>query len=448
MPEIGEKVVLQGTGRRWSGVHYHATVVDSDDDTVKVRYADGGYKRFPKDKYTNLIVKGADDSYRFRAYELFEDQYDPTSETVEKASALRSELQQAVRAQDFLKAASLKKQIAAEMATAEKINDMKRQLLASVQEENFEESQRIKDQIAAYMAGEHIEETSSGVVAPEEVDMGAIFEKARKRALGGGMAGAAAMGIQVGSLMWMRTTMNYQYRYGTTTREAIRHLYAEGGIPRFYKGVLPALIQGPMSRFGDTASNTGMLALMNSHPSLIGLPIGVKTMAASSCAASFRIFLMPVDAIKTGMQVEGSLGPLMNKIKAGGPLMLYQGSLGAAAATFAGHFPWWFTYNFLDGRIPQADGTLGMLGRQAGMGFCASIVSDTTSNSIRVIKTVKQTSEVPLSYVDTVKTVIAKDGLQGLFLRGLGTRLLSNALQGVMFSVLWKYIDKTFFQKN
>ena len=58
--------------------------------------------------------------------------------------------------------------------------------------------------------------------------------------------------------------MNYQYRNGTSFPVALKTLYADGGIPRFYRGVLPALIQGPMSRFGDTAANTGMLTLMNS----------------------------------------------------------------------------------------------------------------------------------------------------------------------------------------
>jgi hypothetical protein len=36
------------------------------------------------------------------------------------------------------------------------------------------------------------------------------LKKAGKRALGGGLPGAAAMGIQVLSLMWLRTTVNYQ----------------------------------------------------------------------------------------------------------------------------------------------------------------------------------------------------------------------------------------------
>jgi hypothetical protein len=34
-----------------------------------------------------------------------------------------------------------------------------------------------------------------------------------------------------------------------------------------------------------------------------------------------------------------------------------------------------------------------------------------------------------------------KDGLSGLFLRGLQTKLLTNAIQGIAFSVAWKYIQ-------
>lgn len=62
--------------------------------------------------------------------------------------------------------------------------------------------------------------------------------------------------------MWMRTTMNYQYRYGTTTRQALATLYKEGGggvtgVLRFYKGYLPALAQGPLSRFGGWIQRRG-----------------------------------------------------------------------------------------------------------------------------------------------------------------------------------------------
>lgn len=42
------------------------------------------------------------------------------------------------------------------------------------------------------------------------VDVGAIFAKAGSRAFGGGVSGAAAAVVQVLSLMWLRTTMNFQ----------------------------------------------------------------------------------------------------------------------------------------------------------------------------------------------------------------------------------------------
>lgn len=92
--------------------------------------------------------------------------------------------------------------------------------------------------------------------------------------------------------------VNYQYRNGTTFPVALRTLYADGGIPRFYRGVVPALIQGPLSRFGDTAANTGVLTLLDHLESTKNLNIGIKTVAASVGAGLFRIFLMPVDTVK------------------------------------------------------------------------------------------------------------------------------------------------------
>ena len=65
--------------------------------------------------------------------------------------------------------------------------------------------------------------------------------------------------LQVGTLMWMRTTMNYQYRHGTTTAVALRTLWKQGGVRRLYRGVGPALLQGPLARFGDTAANEFVL---------------------------------------------------------------------------------------------------------------------------------------------------------------------------------------------
>jgi hypothetical protein len=54
--------------------------------------------------------------------------------------------------------------------------------------------------------------------------------------------------------MWLRTTVNYQYRYGVTMMEALRELNRQGGVQRFYRGLPYALIQGPLAKFGGTTS--------------------------------------------------------------------------------------------------------------------------------------------------------------------------------------------------
>ena len=318
------------------------------------------------------------------------------------------------------------------------------------------------------------------------------LKKAGKKALGGGVAGAVAMFVNVGTLMWMRTTVNYQYRYGMGTFEAIGHLYKEGGgglsgIRRFYRGVGPALFQGPLSRFGDTASNAGMLALWDSLEFTKELPMWTKSVSASLAAASFRVFLMPIDAMKTILQVEGADGlqKLQAKIRKGGPGVLYAGSAGAMSATFVGHYPWFYTNNYLNSVIPKYDRTENLpmfLARNAFVGFCSSAVSDTCaplrrarptperadarrargahpshdttphrshaartprscSNSIRVVKTTTQTAATQISYLEATQLVLAADGWQGLLFRGLGTRLLANAIQSALFAVVWKYIE-------
>jgi len=277
---------------------------------------------------------------------------------------------------------------------------------------------------------------------------GEILDKASKSAFRGGLAGAVAMGANVGCLMWMRTTVNYQYRNGTSFPVALRTLYADGGIPRFYRGVLPALIQGPMSRFGDTAANTGMITLFDSMEQTKGLNVGVKTASASAAAALFRIFLMPVDTVKTTMQVTGKFSNVIQKVKLEGVPALYQGSLAAASATFVGHYPWFFTYNLLGEKIPKQDDPVRELGRRALMGFCSSAVSDTCSNSIRVVKVYKQSSAESLSYPQVVRNVIKESGVRGLMFRGLETKILANGLQGILFSVLWKHFEEVLFPKK
>ncbi|KAL1862598.1 hypothetical protein VTK73DRAFT_6734 [Phialemonium thermophilum] len=265
---------------------------------------------------------------------------------------------------------------------------------------------------------------------------------ALKRALGGGLSGAAAMVLQVLLLMPLRTIMNFQYRYGKSFTEATVFLYREQGLRRYYQGLAAALIQGPVSRFGDTAANAGILALLQSNSYLNRMPTFVKTVFASLCAACFRMVLTPIDTLKTTLQTQGYRGTaiLRRRIKTDGIGSLWWGALATTAATFVGHYPWFATYNSLMEAIPEPskDHLLLWLLRLAFIGFCASVVSDSVSNSLRVVKTYRQVNESNVSYTKAARQVVQADGLVGLFGRGLKTRILCNGLQGLLFSILWK----------
>lgn len=271
-----------------------------------------------------------------------------------------------------------------------------------------------------------------------------------QRSLESGISGATAMSINIATLMWLRTTVNYQYRYGVNMRTAFQTLYQQGGIPRFYKGVGPALLQGPLSRFGDTFANTGVVSTLNSYEYTNSLPAWSKSILASVGAASFRIFLMPIDTLKTTMQVQGSNGisNLKMKLHKNGPSVLFHGSIASAGATFVGHYPWFATFNTLQELIPKGDSTLSNFGRNAFIGFTSTCVSDTLTNSIRVVKVYKQSSTEIISYTNTIKNIVNENGIGSLFGRGLKTKLLSNGIQGIMFSVLWKYIDEKIFKNS
>ncbi|EXU96468.1 mitochondrial carrier protein [Metarhizium robertsii] len=268
------------------------------------------------------------------------------------------------------------------------------------------------------------------------------LKHALKKALGGGLSGAAAMVLQVLLLMPLRTIMNYQYRFGTSFTTATQTLYHAGGLGRYYQGLTAALVQGPLARFGDTAANAGILALLQSNSYLRQLPSPAKTVFASLCAAGFRMVLTPIDTLKTTLQAQGSSGIdlLRQRFQKYGIATLWWGAFATAGATFVGHYPWFATYNLLNESIqepPKSELFLWLL-RLAFIGFVASLISDSVSNSLRVVKTYRQVNDTQVSYTEAVKLVIQEDGVLGLLGRGLATRILCNGLQGVLFSILWK----------
>lgn len=99
-----------------------------------------------------------------------------------------------------------------------------------------------------------------------------------------------------------------------------------------------------------------------------------------------------------------------------------------------------YTYNFLTGRKWLQRAIPSRLLQNASVGLVASIISDTIVNVFRVIKTTKQAlgTKRNLSYGETIHMVLAADGWKGLFGRGLRTRILANALQSIVFTIVWR----------
>jgi hypothetical protein len=94
--------------------------------------------------------------------------------------------------------------------------------------------------------------------------------------------------------------------------------------------------------------------------------------------------------------------------------------------------------------VAQSDKVVEVVLRSAFIGFVSSAVSDTVSNSLRVLKTVKQSATMDgtnsLTYLQIVRIVHSEGGLLALFGRGLDTRIVTNGIQSILFTVLLKIL--------
>lgn len=249
------------------------------------------------------------------------------------------------------------------------------------------------------------------------------------------------MGAQAANvlpLMWMRTIMECQYRHGGRLVQVTRQLYREGGVPRFYRGLAPALVLAPLCRFGDTAANELALSSLRGT----NIPLAIQTACASVTAAAFRLIILPLDAWKVMKQVEGKEGlrRLVDKARRH-PTALWHGALGSLGATSVGHYPFFLTQNHLRMSLPAFEFKHGTHVRNALIGFTSAVVSDTICNPIRVLKVNRQTALVPVGYGEVARRIIDKEGLFGLWGRGLGTRILANGVQGAVFTVIWRALS-------
>ena len=294
--------------------------------------------------------------------------------------------------------------------------------------------------------------------------LSSALRKSFRQGLQGGFAGF----VQVITTMWLRTTVTYQYAYGVTLQQALTELYSQGGVARFYRGVTYAIVQAPLCRFGSVAANEisniiiGVPATSshrdgskvgkskgtskdNSDNRNVYMKIVIASMLGSALSTLFRVFLMPLDTCKTVLQVDGpdGFGRLMRRVTSGDVAPLFRGATATIVATWIGH-SWFLVHNWLDKLIAVPVSANARVMRAAWIGFLASAFSDAVSNVVKVVKTVKQAlaagDHSSVSYLEVVKIIVAESGYVGLFGRGLSTRIVSNGVQSMLFTVLWKVV--------
>lgn len=434
---VGGHIYLRGSGKWWSGRNFGATIVDirHSDSTIKVQYTSGGFKRFDLAEFKRLVTE------QIAIPEMWEDWSSASTPAMSEMDKLHDEIVQAIRMHDEAKAAELEAKYHSMLSHGEQVQDLQAALAKAVKEANYLKAHWIQQELQQALG----EDAGTPVAIDDELasSLWTVLRSSTSQALCGGVAGASAMALQITSLMWLRTIMNFQYRYGMTMREAMRNLYAQGGLPRFYRGIGPALVQGPLMRFVDSSANAGVLALFEATHAEKMWPVWIQTIFASGSAASLRIALMPLDAVKTVLQVDGQhgLAQLFARCRAGGSSVLFRGAMASSAATFVSHYPWFTVFNCLNNQLPHYDRRSQELLRNAGIGFCASVCSDTVSNSLRVLKTHRQTREQG-SYLGIAQSVIRSDGVAGLLSRGLTTRIIANGLSGMVFSVLYRLFEE------
>ena len=144
--------------------------------------------------------------------------------------------------------------------------------------------------IAAAAAAATSSSTTASQAASTSINQ--LILDAGKRGLGGGLSGALAGMVQVFTLMWLRTIMTYQCRYGTNFTQALQTLLRDGGIARLYRGLPFALIQAPLCRFVSTAANDGVNLLLGRLEATKDWGPGRKVAIASLVVGFWRMVLM------------------------------------------------------------------------------------------------------------------------------------------------------------
>jgi hypothetical protein len=104
---------------------------------------------------------------------------------------------------------------------------------------------------------------------------------------------------------------------------------------------------------------------------------------------------------------------MKNRAKTLGYKTIFNGAIATMIQTFLGHYPWFFIYNTLNSVIKDYEEFHKKVLRAASIGFISSMVSDSSTNWLKVITTTRQTIKNNDGYTVIMRNIIKEKGFFG-----------------------------------
>lgn len=254
------------------------------------------------------------------------------------------------------------------------------------------------------------------------------------------LSGAIAGSLQTGSLIWLRTINKHQYYYGYSIIQSYKTLYNEGSIFRFFRGTFPAVIDNGLCRFGDAFIYSYVKNNFSNY-NIIN-----QSLTISILSTPHKLFLTPLDTIANNYHIFGDKGKtiIKKKINDNGLKILYNGGSSIMVLNIFSSYIWFTSLLYLEKKTEPLYAKYNHSIINGFNGLLSSILTDITTNPIRILKTYRQTNMYNYGYIDSIKSIVKEKGLFNFLTRGLGSRLIIHGIQSSLFLITWKKIEKMF----
>lgn len=112
-----------------------------------------------------------------------------------------------------------------------------------------------------------------------------------------GVSGCVGVACQTMGLLGIYNLKEERVRTGGNAIQTAVKLYRTGGVVRFYQGFFSAFRSASMARFGDNFFSAFVTKEMNKNAYLKRSPILVKATFVWLFASTWRLFILPIDAL-------------------------------------------------------------------------------------------------------------------------------------------------------